>query len=130
MYGDLHTHFIKITIKDEYTFTLTIEEDLSTYNLYIIIYSYLKNKNLVIKSVNAIRYRVLGVEYINLINIINFSYYEFFLFKNQLLSEDNTYADSNFLFEVDASNQHPLKIEITTFNKNNITHLTKPKCIE
>jgi hypothetical protein len=90
----------------------------------------LKNKNLVIKHVNAVRYRVLGVEYINLINIINFSYYEFFLFKTQLLSENNIYTDSNFLFDGGVGNQHPLKIEITTFNKNNITPFSKPRYIE
>ena len=122
--------FIKIKIKNEYFFTITIEKDLTTYHLYIIIFSYLKNKNLVIKSVNAIKYRVLGVEYINLINIINFSYYEFIFFKNQFMVEESSYYDSNFLFDIGTNSQHPLQIEISTFNKNNITMYTKPKNID
>lgn len=127
--SDKHLDFIKIKIKNEYSFTLTIEKDLPTYDLYIIIYSYLKNKTLVIKSVNAIKYRILGIEYINLINIINFSYYEFILFKNHLLCEESSYYDSNFLFNIDSNPQQPLCIEINTFNKNGITIYTKPKNI-
>lgn len=125
----LYLNFIKITIKNEYSFRITILRDLPTQELYVIIYSYLKNKNLTIKYVNAIRYKTLGIEYINLINIINFNYYDFLMFKNEVLSEDNMYYDSNFLFDGNINPQQPLEIEITTFNKNNITTNTKPKKI-
>jgi hypothetical protein len=77
----------------------------------------------------GIRHRVIGIEYINLINIINFTYYEFLLFKEELFSDDNLYQDSNLLFNVDITNQQPLTIEVTTFNKHNITPQSKPKNI-
>ncbi len=85
---------------------------------------------MLIKHVNAVKYRTLGIEYINLINIINFSYHEFILFKQQYLNEEETYQDSNFLFDTEITPQQPLQIEITTFNKNEITTKTKPKKIK
>lgn len=125
-----HAPFVVVDIKNEYKFTLTITETISTKMLYITIYSYIKNKNIIIKSINAVRPRVLGLEYINLINIINLSFHEFLLLKNQLFLDEGVYNDSNLLFQENINAEYPLRLEIVTFNKNNVTINTKPKTLE
>lgn len=119
--------YIRVDVKNEYSFTITIWVSLEVYELYIILYSYIKNKNIVLKSITAIRHRTLGIEYINLINMVDCSYYEFLALKKQLLFEDNIYQDSNFLFDAGVSETNPLQIEINTFNKHKVTPNTKPK---
>lgn len=125
-----HAPFVVVGIKNEYKFTLTITETISTKMLYITIYSYIKNKNIIIKSINAVRPRVLGLEYINLINIVNLSFHEFSLLKNQLFLDEGVYNDSNLLFQENINAEYPLRLEIVTFNKNNVTINTKPKTLE
>jgi len=125
-----HAPFVLVDIKNEYKFTLTITETITTKILYITIYSYIKNKNIIIKNINAIRPRVLGLEYINLINIINLSFHEFSLLRNQLFLGEEVYNDSNLLFQENISAEYPLRLEIITFNVNNITKNTKPKILE
>lgn len=122
--------YLEVIIKDDYTFIIKIKEDIETHKLYNIIYSYIKNKDLILKSVVALKPRVLGVEYINLINMVDLSYFEFTAMKKKFLSENAQYQDSNILFDSDISDLAPLQIEITTFNKNKITTNTKPRVVE
>jgi hypothetical protein len=125
-----YASFVTVDIKNKYKFTLTITETITTKMLYITIFSYIKNKNIIIKSINAVRPRMLGLEYINLINIMNLSLHEFLLLKNQLLIDEEVYNDSNILFQENISAEYPLQLEIVTFNINNITTNTKPKITE
>lgn len=118
--------YLKINVINAYTFTIEISEELSDFELYTILYSYIKNKNIIIKSIVAIRKQILGFEYINLINITNFLFYDFVTFRKQYLNTEDWHSDSNFDFINNINDSFPLLIEIGTFNKHNISIHTKP----
>lgn len=129
-YSDSYLPYISINRIDDYKFTIKILNELDDNTLYTIIYSYLKNKNLVICKVYAMKQHLLGIEYINLINTTKLSYYEFILFKKRNLSDMGGYTDSHFNFFNNVNPQSPLTIEISTFNKHNICKYTKPRLLE
>lgn len=116
---------LKIKIISDKKFIILIENEYEDSTLYVILYSYIKNKNIQIKSIVAVLEKTLGKEYVNLINIVNFKFFDFILFKGELLYNDEEYHNSNFLFST-AEINNTLQIEVTTFNPHNLTENTKP----
>jgi len=122
-----YLNYLKIIILDEYKFGIEIDKEIKSEELYIIMFSYIKNENLVINKINLLKKRVIGTEYINLIGILNFSLYDFIIFRQQNLNRTSDYTDSNFDFVNSTDLETSITIEIQTFNKHGITPFTKPK---